>query len=420
MNAEGPQTPPIDRDKRKLATLMGMGAAMSPLGAIGASAGAAAPIKAIAFDAFAIFDPHHVINVANAALPGRGEALGRDWFRSIFADTWLRTSAGRYRPFIGVAAECLESACRSADLSLSPGARDQILDAFSNLAAWPDVKEQLDRLRTRGLRLALLSNLSESALHANTRRNGLDQYFEAILSTDSVRRFKPAAQAYAMAMAAFRLRKNQIGFAPSAAWDAAGSAWFGYPTAWVNRLAQPPQPGAIAVLTGPDLRVVAELAGLPAEAGVAAIAATSTPSRGDTSMLSQTESNKALVQAGFDRWRAGTGSPFELLAREADWTIVGSSPLSKTYPNRQAFLDEVINPFNARMATPLVPSVRGVYADGDMVIAFFDASATTKDQQPYHNTYTWYFRMKDEKVVSAVAFFDTREFDDFWNRVSPT
>jgi uncharacterized protein len=27
--------------------------------------------------------------------------------------------------------------------------------------------------------------------------------------------------------------------------------------------------------------------------------------------------------------------------------------------------------------------------------------------------------MKDAKVVSAIAFFDTREFDEFWNRVSP-
>jgi hypothetical protein len=93
--------------------------------------------------------------------------------------------------------------------------------------------------------------------------------------------------------------------------------------------------------------------------------------------------------------------------------------LSKTYPNRQAFLDEVINPFNARMTTPLVPSMRGLYADGDTVIAFFDAAATTKDGQPYRNTYTWYLRMKDAKVVSAVAF-DTREFDEFWNRVVPT
>lgn len=132
-----------------------------------------------------------------------------------------------------------------------------------------------------------------------------------------------------------------------------------------------------------------------------------------------TEGNRALVQASFDRWHAGTGSPFELLAEEADWTIVGSSPLSKTYPNRAAFLGEVIGPFNARMATRLIPSVRGIYADGDMVIAFFDATATTNDGQPYHNTYTWYFCMRDGKVVSAVAFFDTREFDEFWNRVTP-
>ncbi len=131
------------------------------------------------------------------------------------------------------------------------------------------------------------------------------------------------------------------------------------------------------------------------------------------------ESNKALVQSSFDRWRAGTGSPFELLSEEADWTIVGSSPLSKTYPNRQAFLDEVIGPFNARLSTPLVPSVRGIYADGDMVIAFFDAAATAKDGLPYHNTYTWYFRMKDAKVISAVAFFDTRDLDAFRNRVAP-
>jgi uncharacterized protein len=133
----------------------------------------------------------------------------------------------------------------------------------------------------------------------------------------------------------------------------------------------------------------------------------------------ETASNKALVQASFDRWSAGTGSPFELLAPEADWTIVGTSPLSKTYPNRDAFLEEVIHPFNARMKTALVPTVRGVYADGDMVISLFDASATTKDDQLYHNTYTWYFRMKESKAVSVIAFFDTRDFDEFWNRVSP-
>jgi len=135
--------------------------------------------------------------------------------------------------------------------------------------------------------------------------------------------------------------------------------------------------------------------------------------------MSEQESNKAVVQASFDRWREGTGGPFELLAPEAEWTIVGSSPLSRTYHSRQDFLDEVIHPFNARMMKPLVPTVRGIFADGDMVIILFDAAATARDGVPYRNTYTWYFQMQDGKVVKAIAFFDTRDFDEFWKRVSP-
>jgi uncharacterized protein len=131
------------------------------------------------------------------------------------------------------------------------------------------------------------------------------------------------------------------------------------------------------------------------------------------------ETNKALVQASFDRWRSGTGGPFELLAANAEWTIVGSSPLARTYRSKQEFIDAVIAPFNARMSKPLVPTVRGIFADGDMVIVLFDAEATVRDGKPYRNTYSWYLQMKDAKVVKAIAFFDNRDFDDFWNRVSP-
>jgi len=133
----------------------------------------------------------------------------------------------------------------------------------------------------------------------------------------------------------------------------------------------------------------------------------------------QLEKNKALVRAAFDRWYEGTGGPFELLAPDAEWTIVGTSPLSKTYRSKQEFIDTVIAPFNARMQEPLKPTIRGLYADGNTVIIFFDGAGVAKDGVPYRNTYTWYFQMKGETVVKATAFFDTREFDDFWARVKP-
>ena len=51
--------------------------------------------------------------------------------------------------------------------------------------------------------------------------------------------------------------------------------------------------------------------------------------------------------------------------------------------------------------------------NGDMVIVLFDATATARDGMPYNNTYTWYFQMRDAKVVSQSLCFDTRDVDEF-------
>ena len=135
--------------------------------------------------------------------------------------------------------------------------------------------------------------------------------------------------------------------------------------------------------------------------------------------LAAEQANKDRIRRAFDEWAAGTGGPFALLADDATWTIVGNSPVSRTYRSRQEFLDVVIDPFNARMEVPLRPAVRALYADGDWVIALFDASATARDGKPYENTYTWYMRMAGDAIVEVIAFFDTVEFTDFWTRVSP-
>ena len=129
--------------------------------------------------------------------------------------------------------------------------------------------------------------------------------------------------------------------------------------------------------------------------------------------------NKASIQAAFERWRAGTGGPFELLAEDANWTIVGSSPVSKTYPSKEQFMAEVIRPFNARMDQPLKPTIRNIYEDRDTVIVLFDAESRCVDGQPYRNTYAWFMQMKHGRAVNVTAFFDTRLFDEMWTRVAP-
>ena len=127
--------------------------------------------------------------------------------------------------------------------------------------------------------------------------------------------------------------------------------------------------------------------------------------------------NKARVEAGFDKWSSGTGSFFELLSEDVRWTIAGNSPFSRTYGGKKEFMDAVIAPLNARLASIIVPKVRRIYADGDTVIALWDGIARASDGQPYNNTYAWFMKFKDGRIVDVVAFFDTGELADLWNRV---
>ena len=129
--------------------------------------------------------------------------------------------------------------------------------------------------------------------------------------------------------------------------------------------------------------------------------------------------NKAAIEAAFEAWRTGTGGPFALLAPEATWTITGNSLAAKTYNSRDEFLESVIKPFNARLAKPLIPTIRSLHS-GDTVIAFFDGEATALDGRPYRNTYAWFMEMHDGEIVKATAFFDSIAFDQFWKRVPPT
>jgi len=138
-----------------------------------------------------------------------------------------------------------------------------------------------------------------------------------------------------------------------------------------------------------------------------------------SAQAAQAEKNRQTVKVSFENWRRGSGSVYDLLASNAKWTIVGLSTVSGTYHSRRDFLDRVIIPFDARLSTPLVPTVRGIYADGDMVIVMWDGAAIARDGKSYENTYSLYLKMRDGKIIDATAFFDSIAFEDLWKRVRP-
>lgn len=192
-------------------------------------------IKAIAFDAFPIFDPRPVFALAEELFPGNGMALSDEWRTRQFEYTWLRVVTQRYADFWQVTEDALAFAADKLKLDLSAEKREKLMNGYLNLKTWPDVPPALSALRKSGLRLAFLSNLTQRMLQANIKSAGLSGIFEEIISTDQARTFKPDPRAYQLGVESLGLQRNQILFAAFAGWDAAGARLFGYPTFWVNR-----------------------------------------------------------------------------------------------------------------------------------------------------------------------------------------
>lgn len=220
-----------------VATAAAMSVAVRPAPLLAAATG---NIKGILFDAFPILDLRPISALAESLYPNKGAELDTLWRTKLFEYNWLRVASQRYADFDTVCEDALVCATRILKLDLTEQNRARLLDAYLQLKAYPDVLPAVTAFKAAGLRLGFLSNLTPKMLAAGIKNSRLDGIFDQILSTESARTFKPDPKAYRMGMDAFSvLAREEIVFAASADWDAAGAKWFGYHTFWLNRLNLP-------------------------------------------------------------------------------------------------------------------------------------------------------------------------------------
>lgn len=227
-------------NRRQLLKLMAGGAVASTLGmSVLSQAASKHSIKAIAFDAFPIFDPRPIFALVETLFPGKGKELSSAWRIRQFEYQWLRALSGQYVDFWQATEDGLLFAAKQLNLEMSDGKREQLMNAYLNLKSWPDVVPALKSLRDANIRLAFLSNMTPKMLSTNMHNSGLDEFFEHIISTDSAKTYKPDPRAYQLGVDTLKLKREEIAFAAFAGWDVAGAKWFGYPTFWVNRIGLP-------------------------------------------------------------------------------------------------------------------------------------------------------------------------------------
>ena len=185
---------------------------------------------ALVFDAYGtLYDVHSVMRRCETCFPGKGTQLSQLWRAKQLEYTWQRSLMRRYVPFSQVTREALAYSCEALGLSLREH-EEALMAEYLRLAPFPEVAKALQRLKVKR---AILSNGSPDLLDPLVRNSGLK--FDAVLSVDELKVYKPAPQVYELAVKRLGVGKERISFVSSNCWDALGAKSYGFRVYWINR-----------------------------------------------------------------------------------------------------------------------------------------------------------------------------------------
>ncbi|MFL4982696.1 MAG: haloacid dehalogenase type II [Xanthobacteraceae bacterium] len=221
-------------------------------------------VSACVFDAYGtLFDFAAAARACRDQIGSKADALTALWRDKQLQYTWLRATQGRHADFWQVTGDALDFALETLAIE-APGLRDRLMALYLTLAPFPEVPDVLGRLKSAGLRTAILSNGSPQMLAAAVAGAKLEGLLDAVLSVEDVGVYKPHPKVYQLALDRLGFPAAAIAFQSSNAWDAYAASAFGMKVVWCNRYGQRRErlPGA------PD-HEIKSLAELPALLGVA-------------------------------------------------------------------------------------------------------------------------------------------------------
>lgn len=190
--------------------------------------------KAYVFDAYGtLFDVHSVLTCCEEQFPGHGADLTTLWRSKQLEYTWLGSLMGRYEDFWKITSDALVYSCHALGLVSSTDRIDRLLQSYLSLTPFPDSARALDDLAATTC--AILSNGTPEMLRKVVQNAGWERKFQHVLSVDAVKVYKPHPSVYQLAVTALAVKKDEIVFVSSNAWDVAGAKAFGFRTCWLNR-----------------------------------------------------------------------------------------------------------------------------------------------------------------------------------------
>ena len=169
-------------------------------------------IKACVFDAYGtLFDVHSAVGKHRRRLGDLADPVSLLWRTKQLEYTCLRSLMGRHADFRQVTRDALDVAFDMHDVT-DPDLRKDLIDAYLHLDCYPEVPEALTTLKSRGFKIAILSNGTPAMLEAAVSHSALDDAIEHIFSVETVGIFKPAPQVYQIAVDGLNVAPEEIVF----------------------------------------------------------------------------------------------------------------------------------------------------------------------------------------------------------------
>lgn len=198
-----------------------------------------------------VFDAYGTLFDVNAAARTAANEPNQETFKEVWPSvsnlwrmkqlqyTWLRSMTRSYLDFWTVTQDSLDYSLEAHGLHENFDLKDRLLALYWELQPYPEVSSVLQKLKTKGIKTAILSNGSPEMLSAAVKSSNLFDVIDEIISVEKVKIFKPSSLVYEQVENVIECSKSEVLFVSSNCWDIAGAAGFGFETAWVNRLKEP-------------------------------------------------------------------------------------------------------------------------------------------------------------------------------------
>jgi len=190
-----------------------------------------------------VFDVNETLLDLSALDPAFDKHFGpgdfrREWFNEVLKLAFVTTIVGRYSDFGLIGKAALEVLEKRHGKPSTEGQREDLLSNMRKLPPHADVPEGLERLKKEGFRLGALTNSTAPTAEAQLTHAGIRDFFQLVFSADTVKRLKPATEAYRVVARSLGVAPNSLLMVAAHSWDIAGAIRAGLNGAFVARPGQ--------------------------------------------------------------------------------------------------------------------------------------------------------------------------------------